>query len=188
MADPGQEPVEVVDDDGTVLSVVRRAEMRAGNLLHRCTYVAVIAGPPPASMTGRSPSGPDRRPRFEPDSEIWVHKRADWKDTNPSFWDLAFGGVCDVGEPWPVAAERELAEEAGITGVPLVELGPCRYEDSITRVVGRIYVTWWPDEPTCPDGEVVALDRVELGRLGEWLDNHPVCPDSATVVPPLLSR
>lgn len=186
MADPGQQPVEVVDADGTVLSVVRRSEMRADNLRHRCTYVAVVVGQPPDSVINRSPSDRDRPLRFDHDTELWVHQRADWKDTNPSFWDLAFGGVCDVGEPWQAAAERELAEEAGVTGVPLVELGSCRYEDSITRVVGRVYLTWWPDEPACPDGEVVAVDRVRLGLLEEWLDNHPVCRDSATVVPPVL--
>ncbi len=30
--------------------------------------------------------------------EVVVHQRAPWKDVAPSLWDLAFGGVCDVGE------------------------------------------------------------------------------------------
>ena len=29
----------------------------------------------------------------------------------PSYWDLAFGGVCGVGETFETSAVRELAEE-----------------------------------------------------------------------------
>ena len=43
--DPGAtsgERVDLVDDDDRVLGVVSRAEMRAGRLLHRCVFVAVV--------------------------------------------------------------------------------------------------------------------------------------------------
>ncbi len=177
--DPGAEPVEVVDEGGTVTDVVPRRLMRAGNLRHRCTYVAVVVGPSDLFDPGAGP------PSLGPDSEVVVHQRAAWKDTFASHWDLAFGGVCGVGEPWVAAAERELAEEAGIMS-PLVDLGPCRYEDRATRIVGRIFVTAWPDEPISNDGEAVAFDRVRLGELGRWLASVPVCPDSAAVVGPRL--
>lgn len=175
------ESVEHVDETGTVLGVVSRAEMRARNLRHRCTYIAVIAGAAPAELGAGDP------PRFDPEIEIWVHKRAEWKDTNPSFWDLAFGGVCDVGEDWLGSAERELAEEAGIDSTALFDLGSCRYENEVTKVVGRSFVAWWPDEPSCPDGEVVAIDRVSLKNLRTWVGTNPVCADSAAIMVPLLT-
>ena len=60
---------------------------------------------------------------LRPGDRVVVHQRAAWKDVAPSAWDLAFGGVCGVGEGWLESATRELAEEAGLTDVPLTDLG-----------------------------------------------------------------
>ncbi len=176
--DPGDERVEVVDLDGRVIEVVARREMRARTLRHRCTYVAVVVGPVPTPAAGRPP--------LTTDTLLVVHQRAGWKDTYPSYWDLAFGGVCGVGEAWLPSAERELAEEAGIAGATLSDLGPVSYEQPDNRVVGRAFVTAWPDPPVCDDGEVVAVDRVPLGELAGWVGSRSVCPDSAALIAPLL--
>jgi hypothetical protein len=40
--DPGDELVDVVDEANEVVRVVSRRELRARNLLHRCTYVFVL--------------------------------------------------------------------------------------------------------------------------------------------------
>ncbi len=166
--------------DGKVLDIVPRSRMRAERLRHRCTYVSVVVG--------RDGSlGSDReRVALDAETPVVVHRRADWKDTYPSYWDLAFGGVCSVGESWGTSAGRELAEEAGIVGAALLDLGPSSYEDDSNRVIGRVYVAAWPDEPVCVDGEVVAIDRVPLGELASWVEGHRVCPDSAEVVLPRL--
>ena len=165
--------------------------MRRETLRHRCTYVAVLVGLPHIVGTAAGPGaagGPRSAPRSGVDAEtlLVVHQRADWKDTYPSYWDVAFGGVCGVGERWLPSAERELAEEAGITGAPLVDLGSGRYEQQDNRVVGRIFLAAWPHEPVLADGEVVAVDRVPLGRLAEWSLTVPLCPDSAALVIPRL--
>ncbi|MEM7275624.1 MAG: NUDIX domain-containing protein [Actinomycetota bacterium] len=170
------EAVEVVDEDGTVIDVVPRSRIRAENLRHRCTYVVVVAGPADAD-----PAVP-----IAPDAEIWVHQRAPWKDVFPSAWDVAFGGLCDVGEPWEVAARRELAEEAGIRGAALRPLGSGIYEDEHTRLVGRGFLTTWPDRPSCPDGEVVALERLPIAELERWAETVTVCTDSAAMVIPAV--
>ncbi|MEZ5409632.1 MAG: NUDIX domain-containing protein [Acidimicrobiales bacterium] len=161
---PGEEMVEVVDGTGAVVGVATRAEVRAGNLRHRCTYIAVLDG------HGR----------------LVVHQRADWKDVYPGYWDLCFGGVCGVGEEWAESAARELAEEAGITGAELRELGPVAYDADDGHLVGRAYLARWSGPVTCPDGEVVAVDRIPLADLSDWLAGRSVCPDSAAVVAPLL--
>lgn len=175
------EMVEVVSPDGSVIDVVTRAEMRAGNLRHRCTFCVVLAGAPPTRVgSGSEPFRPDQN------SRLWVHQRAAWKDSAPLAWDIAFGGVCGVGEGWRQSAERELEEEAGVTGVPLIDLGQARYEDEQTRIVGRAFITWWRDELTCPDGEVVAVELIRLDELKSWLLTHQVCQDSAAVLSPIL--
>lgn len=162
---PAGELVEVVDEAGSVVRVATRAEVRAGNLRHRCTYIAVIDG----------------------DGRLVVHQRADWKDVYPGYWDLCFGGVCGVGETWEISAARELAEEAGITGASLRSLGPVSYDADDGHIVGWAYVARWRGPVTCPDGEVVAIDRIPLAALGRWLAGREVCPDSAAVVAPLLA-
>lgn len=183
----------MVDPAGAVLDIVTRERMRAEVLRHRCAYVAVLVAS--ADSFDREHAGPASNlssisastPWPTEDTEVVVHQRADWKDTYPSYWDLAFGGVCGVGEDWPIAAERELHEEAGIAGAALRDLGSCEYDTEANRIVGRVLVTAWPDEPTCNDGEVVALDRVRLGDLRRWTTGRPVCPDSAELVVPKLA-
>ncbi len=76
------ELVEEVDSGGHVMRIITRSQMRASNARHRCTYIVV-----------RNSRG-----------GVLVHQRAPWKDIWPSRWDVAFGGVCGVGEPYPVAA------------------------------------------------------------------------------------
>lgn len=165
---PGREPlgelVEHVDVDGQVIEVVTRGEMRARTLRHRCTYVFVVRS------SGR----------------LVVHQRADWKSIYPGHWDVCFGGICGAGEAWLPGAERELAEEAGIRDVPLQLLGPLHYDAADGHIVGRAYLAL-TDEPVRPgDGEVVAVDEVEIDRLDRWLTDRPVCLDSSTAALPLL--
>ncbi len=160
-----EELVEVVGLDGTVIEIVSRQRMREEVLRHRCTYVILTT----------------------PDNRLVVHQRADWKDICPSFWDIAFGGVCDVGEGWDDAAARELAEEAGIHA-PLVGLGPVTYEHDDGKIIGRLYHAVSADEPTCPDGEVVAVDLVGADELDGWLRGRDVCPDTLEIVLPRLRQ
>jgi len=164
--DPGQEPVEEVDGEGRVLRLVTRSEMRRRRLRHRTVFIAAL-----------DPSG----------TRLLVHQRAPWKDAWPLRWDVAFGGVCGVGERWADAARRELAEEAGLSS-PLVDLGEGRYEDDDVREVARVYVTRTAEKPTCPDGEVVATAWVNLGELDAWLAVHDVCDDSLALVLPHVRR
>ena len=158
------------------------------------------------------PDHPGGRPRLVPrswrpvealgpDTRIVVHRRADWKDVYPGYWDLAFGGVCAVGEPWLVSAERELAEEAGLpTGraasppaaggaapVPVIPMGAGRYADGRSETFGVVFVAFTDREPEPTDGEVVAVDQVPVGRLGRWVADRPICPDSLLLVEPVLA-
>ncbi|MEM9134507.1 MAG: NUDIX domain-containing protein [Actinomycetota bacterium] len=163
-SDPAAELVEWVDADGSVIDVVTRERVRAETLRHRCTYVAVLTT----------------------DDDLIVHQRADWKDVYPSYWDLAFGGITGVGEPWDEAARRELAEEAGVEGTELVPLGPVRYDADDGHIVGRVYLTRHDGPLSCPDGEVVATGRVPLAGIDRWLEGRRVCLDSLQLVLPLV--
>lgn len=158
----GAELVEELDEDGRVVGVVSRSEMRTRNLWHRNVIVMV-----------RRSSG-----------ALVVHKRADWKDVFPSMWDVAFSGVPAVGESWPEAAARELAEEAGLTVAPgdLADLGPRVCDVGDIRWHGRVFEVTDDRELTPADGEVVALDEVPVPDLPAWIAQTPVCPDSIELV------
>jgi isopentenyldiphosphate isomerase len=157
------ELVEVVDPDERVVAVVSRAEMRRRNLTHRATYVMV----------------------FDSHDAVLAHQRAPWKDIWPSRWDLAFGGVCAVGESWLDAASRELAEEAGI-GVPLIEVATVAFESDETRVIGRLYEATHNGPFTFADGEVVDHCWVAAAQVDAWTTTHPLCDDTRAVVLPYL--
>lgn len=155
-AEPTDELVDHVDRDGNVIEVVARGEMRRRTLRHRCTYVFVV----------------------RPSGRLVVHRRAEWKSIYPGWWDVAFGGVCGAGEEWLPAAERELAEEAGIAGEVLTLLGPLRYDADDGHIVGRAYLVV-TDAPVIPvDGEVVEVDEIDLGQLDVWLAGRDVSLDT----------
>lgn len=166
MSGPGDELVDIVDEDDRVVRVATRAEMRRDRLLHRCVFVAV-----------RSAAG-----------AVLVHRRAADKDLLPGWWDLAAGGVVGSGEDYDEAADRELAEELGVKGVARRPLGVVHFDDARFRLVGRAYEVVCDGPFTFADGEVSEVRWVELAVLrsvvadgGEWM------PDSVAVVLPLLS-
>ncbi len=164
MTAPSEQLVEWVDDAGNVLGIVTRRRMRTENLRHRSVYVVVCTS----------------------DDRIVVHRRAEWKDVWGGFWDLAFGGVMNVGEPWAAGARRELAEEAGIEAVHLQELGAFAYDDAAVSVLGTAYLTTSNSVPDPQDGEVVEVTTVPRAELAAWAAERPVCPDSLTRVLPLV--
>ncbi len=119
------------------------------------------------------------------DGGVVAHRRADWKDICPGWWDLCFGGVVDAGEDWDTAAARELAEEAGIDG-PLRHLGTDRYDAPGVGINCGVYDIVHDGPYPCPDGEVVETRVVRPDELAEFLATHDVCPDSLAVVVPRL--
>ena len=162
---PQTDEVEIVDELGNVMEVTTRARMRAENLRHRGVGVIV-----------RTTSG-----------EVVVHRRAAWKDVWPRYWDLAFGGVLAPGESWRDGARRELAEEAGI-GADLVEAGGGTYEDDDVRVICRIFIADHDGPFSFVDGEVDEIALVPWPELRAWTARHTCCPDTLSMVLPLLPQ
>lgn len=150
--------VEHVDATGNVIEVVTRAEMRARSLRHRSVYIAVLNG-----------------------DELLIHKRADWKDVYPGAWDLAFGGVCDVGESWADSAARELMEEAGVEA-ELTDCGPVSYEAPGVALIGRLYTCHHAGPFAFNDGEVTDSRWLPLADLDEFVADNDVPEDSAKIV------
>ena len=164
--DPGDELVDVVDEDDRVVDVVTRREVRAQNLLHRCTYVLV------------------RRS----DGWIHVHRRTDTKDVDPGLYDMLPGGVCAAGEPYDECARRELAEELGIEGVQPRFLFMHRYSEPSGQAWGAVYEVTW-DGPIRPQVDEVAWhDWVAPTELDALLTARVFCADGREIYARLLSE
>lgn len=138
--------------------------MRARSLRHRSVYIAVLNG-----------------------DELLIHKRADWKDVYPGAWDLAFGGVCDVGEPWAESARRELMEEAGVRA-ELADRGPVSYEAPGVALIGRLYTCNHAGPFAFNDGEVTDTRWLPIAELAGFVDNNDVPEDSAEIVTEAMLR
>ena len=60
------------------------------------------------------------------DGGLWVARRSLTKPTDPGMWDTLVGGLIGLGEPEPLALERESFEEAGLTVDDLAGRTPIR--------------------------------------------------------------
>ncbi len=156
--DPGEELVDVVDEDNRVVETVPRREMRARRLRHRCTYVIV-----------RSGSG-----------EVYVHRRTETKDVYPGFFDVTAGGVNAAGESYEVGARRELFEELGVDAAPTFRFLH-RYEGPEGHVWGAAYDVVWGGEFTWQPEEVAWGAFVPLDELDRMIAREPFCPDGLEV-------
>jgi isopentenyldiphosphate isomerase len=131
------ELVTIVDERNRVVGAVPRRQMRAGKLPHRATYVLV----------------------FNSRGDLYVQKRTQSKDVFAGYYDVAAGGVILAGESYEEGAVRELEEELGIRGVPLIRLFDFSYKDEAVKVWGAVFSCVY-------DGEVVLQqEEVESGAF-----------------------
>ena len=107
-ADPAAEMVAVYDERGAVVGSARRGEVYARSLWHGVGGVLLR-------------SGDGRR--------VYVHRRSATKLVWPGLHDCWAGGVVEPGEAPRTTAARELGEELGVTGVPLVPLFTLAYDE-----------------------------------------------------------
>lgn len=163
---PGDELVDVVDDDDRVIATVTRAEMRAKRLQHRGVSIAVMSS----------------------DGRLLVHRRADDKDVWPGMWDIAAGGVVAAGESYADAARRELAEELGVEVEPIAleHLGEGRFTDESVALIGRGYLAVHDGPFELTDGEIAEVRWVTADDLDELLATERFVPDNMALLLPLL--
>lgn len=98
MAGTKSEFFEIVDEQDRVIGRAKRSECH-GNpaLVHRVAHVLVVNA----------------------DGDLLLQKRSPHKDIQPGKWDTSVGGHLDPGEDYETAAKREMAEELGVSGIPL---------------------------------------------------------------------
>ena len=164
----GDQLVEIVDADDTVVRIATRREMRAGRLRHRSVFVAVV------DDSGR----------------LLIHRRSPLKDIWPGWCDIAVGGVMDVGEDPLDAARREVREEIGIEASELevIDGGVCRaYDDDDVSLLGRCFLLRSSGPFHFDDGEVVEAWWSTRNAFERLRAHERFLPDSLDLLLPLLA-
>jgi len=162
-----EELVDVVDTSDRVVGRATRAEMRRDRLRHRATYILV----------------------FDPRGCLLVHRRTATKDVYPAYFDVAVGGVVGAGEEYGAAAERELAEEIGVSGVALEAIGDLRYEDENNRVHGAVFTCSWDGPLRLQPEEVESAEWLTLEALAaRRRSGDQFCPDGLLALDTYLRR
>ncbi|PRY38148.1 NUDIX hydrolase [Umezawaea tangerina] len=163
------ELVAVFAEDGTPLPGRPRGDVRAEGLWHAC-----------ASILVRSPDG--RR--------VYVHRRTDTKDVYPGLHDCWAGGVLADGEDPDACAERELAEELGVRGVPLTRSFSTRFVDPPIRYFAHVYEVRTDGPFVHQPEEVASGGWMDLDELRVRVDDPEwaVVPDGRALFLEWLAR
>jgi len=145
MANP-EELFDIVDDDDEVIGRAPRSECH-GNpaLVHRAVHVLI----------------------FNSAGELLLQKRATDKDIQPGRWDTSVGGHLKVGESYSAAAYREMHEELGLSGLPLIYLYRSRIRNPVESENVRTYLAVSNAEVIYDPDEISSVrfwthDEVEL--------------------------
>lgn len=157
------------DEAGAVVGPVSRAEMRARGLWHAATLVLV-----------RSGDG----------EQVYVHRRSLAKDVFPGRHDCWAGGVVAYGETPAEGAERELAEELGVSGVPLAPLFEFPFESGTIRYHAFAYEVRWDGPIQHQPEEIVAGWWMPLAELRTRLADPtwPFVPDGRAAIERWFAR
>jgi 8-oxo-dGTP pyrophosphatase MutT (NUDIX family)/predicted alpha/beta hydrolase family esterase len=154
------EIVQIVDRHNRKIEHLPRTLMRAGKLTHRASYILV----------------------FNDKDEFFLQKRTRTKDIYPGFWDVAAGGVVLADETYEDSARRELAEELGVTGVPLHFLFDHYYEDENNRVWGRIFSCRHNGPFVLQKSEIEGGKFISVAEALRQTEKQPFTPDGVEIL------
>ncbi|MDF2641218.1 MAG: mutT/nudix family protein [Pseudomonas sp.] len=150
------ERIAWVDEQDHLLGSLPRAELRERDLIGRATYILL----------------------FNSAGELCVHRRTLSKAIYPGYWDVAAGGMVQAEESYEASAQRELAEELGITGAQLHAHERFFFDEPGNRVWCAVFSAV-SDEPLHLQPEEVLEARfLPLAEVLRHTRETPYCPDS----------
>ncbi|MEL4168569.1 MULTISPECIES: NUDIX hydrolase [unclassified Pseudomonas] len=145
-----------VDENDNLLGSLVRSELRERGLIGRGTYIML----------------------FNSAGELCVHRRTLSKAIYPGFWDVAAGGMVQANETYAESAARELAEELGVSGVPLMAHDHFYFEDPGSRLWCSAFSAVWDGPLVLQPEEVLEARFLSIGQVLEEIRCKPYCPDS----------
>jgi isopentenyldiphosphate isomerase len=149
-----------VDESDQPLGAMVRSELREQGLIGRGTYILLFNGA----------------------GELCVHRRTLSKAIYPGYWDVAAGGMVQADESYSESAARELAEELGVTGVPLVEHEHFFFDQPGNRLWCAVFSAVWDGPLTLQPEEVLEARFVPVVDVLRETLEKPYCPDSVAAL------
>ena len=154
------EIIGIFDENDNYVRKDTRKNMRANNLIHRCTDIVVM----------------------NPKNEILVQTRSLKKEYCPGYLEAVIGGVVGDGEDPNLCAEREVKEEIGIDIYKIKEklkfINKFFFEEDICRVWTYCYLLKLNEDEIkhikfC-DHEVSSIQWIEKNKLLEMFNDNNI--------------
>lgn len=146
----GEERFDEVDEHDRVIASHPRSIIHQRGLRHRAAHIIL-----------QNPAG-----------EIFLQKRAPWKDINPGVWDSSAAGHVDSGEDYLHCAHRELAEELGVKAelhkIGLLTPSPDTGNEFIEVYFGQHSGPFRPNQL-----EIAAAEFFPREQIAHWIDRAP---------------
>lgn len=118
--DHNEEKFPLVDEEGHVVGSATRGECHSGSkLLHPVVHLHV----------------------YNPQGQLYLQRRPEWKDIQPGKWDTAVGGHVDFGEEVETALRREVREEIGLTDFTPVFVARYVFESAREKELVNVFRT-----------------------------------------------
>lgn len=154
------EQIAWVDEHDQLLGAIGRSELRDRGLIGRGTYILV----------------------FNTAGDLCVHRRTLSKAIYPGYWDVAAGGMVQVDESYAESAARELAEELGVSGVPLTEHEHFFFDQPGNRLWCAVFSAVWDGPLTLQPEEVLEARFIPVADALQEAQHKPYCPDSVAAL------
>ncbi|SET62100.1 NUDIX hydrolase [Pseudomonas graminis] len=145
-----------VDRHDQPLGSLPRAELRERGLIGRGTYILL----------------------FNSAGELCVHQRTLSKAIYPGYWDVAAGGMVQADEGYELSAARELAEELGVSGVPLAAHERFFFDQPDNRLWCAVFSAVWDGPLKLQPEEVLQARFLSIDQVLRETTEKPYCPDS----------
>jgi isopentenyldiphosphate isomerase len=164
---PAEELVLIVDRENQPVGSATRSEMRAKRLLHRSSFIFVQNS----------------------DGKLYVQMRTSDKDTYPSYYDPATGGVVLASDPSDeISARRELQEEIGISPANIDFLFNHYYQDSHNNVWCSVFYTQYDGELIIQPEEVQWIELMTVQEIFSRSLTQNFCPDAMEILKILYNQ
>jgi isopentenyldiphosphate isomerase len=150
------ETIAWVDEHDTLIGALPRHEVRERGLVGRGTFILL----------------------FNSAGELCVHRRTLSKALYPGYWDVAAGGMVQAGESYELSAERELAEELGVSGVPLTAHERFYFDQPGNRLWCAVFSAVWDGPLQLQPEEVLQARFLPVADALAQSQTLDYCPDS----------
>jgi 16S rRNA (adenine1518-N6/adenine1519-N6)-dimethyltransferase len=147
----GDEIFDVVDEGDNVLRQETRDVVHREGLLHRAVHLFV----------------------FNKRKELFLQKRSRLKDRNPGVWGGSAAGHLNAGESYEPAAIRELAEELGVHGAEIQDVGGVAACENTGWEHIRLYLAQHDGAMRFPCSEVESGQWFLLDEARAWIAARP---------------